>query len=99
VTGRSPVDRGKPGSKIHAFGDRQGLPLNLKVTAANVNDHIVLDQVVDEVRPVRQPVGRPRQRPGKLHADKGYDYQSCRQALRERNITARIAQGPGKVVR
>jgi transposase len=44
------------------------------------------------VRPVRQPVGRPRQRPGKLHADKGYDYPSSRHVLRKRNITARVAR-------
>jgi transposase InsO family protein len=39
LTGPSPVDRGKPGSKIHAIGDRGGLPLHVDVSAANVNDH------------------------------------------------------------
>jgi IS5 family transposase len=48
--------------------------------------------VVDGITPVRQPLGRPRKRPSKLHADKGYDYPVCREALRERNITARIAR-------
>jgi IS5 family transposase len=36
--------------------------------------------------------GRPRKRPAKLHADKGYDYPSCRRLLRRRGITARIAR-------
>ena len=36
--------------------------------------------------------GRPRFRPEKLHADKGYDYAFCRRALRERGIRARIAR-------
>ena len=36
--------------------------------------------------------GRPRCRPAKLHADKGYDYARCRQACRERHIQARIAR-------
>jgi transposase len=91
-TGPSPVDRGKPGSKIHAMGDRNGLPVTVEVSAANVNDHTMLEDVVDGVQPVRQPVGRPRKRPGQLHADKGYDYRSCRQALARRRIKARIAR-------
>jgi transposase len=36
--------------------------------------------------------GRPRRRPAKLHADKGYDYPSCRQALRCRGIIPRVAR-------
>lgn len=86
------MDRGKPGSKIHAISDRQGLPLTVEVSAGNVNDHTLLEDVIDGVRPVRQPVGRPRKRPGKLHGDKGYDYRSCRKALARRGITARIAR-------
>ncbi len=31
-------------------------------------------------------------RPDKLHADKGYDYDKCRKALRERGIQGRIAR-------
>nr|WP_230416179.1 IS5 family transposase [Micromonospora tarapacensis] len=92
LTGPSPVDRGKPGSKIHAMSDRGGLPLTVEVSAANVNDHIVLADVIDGVRPVCQPVGRPRKRPGKLHGDKGYDYLSCRKIPARRGITARIAR-------
>jgi transposase len=86
------VDRGKPGSKIHAVGDRGGLPLHVDISAANVNDHRMLEDVVDGMRPVRQPVGRPRKRPVKLHGDKGYDYPECRELLRERNIVPRIAR-------
>jgi transposase len=72
--------------------DRNGLPLHAEVSAANVNDHRLLEDVVDAITPVRQPVGRPRKRPGKLHGDKGYDYRSCRQALARRRIKARIAR-------
>ena len=36
--------------------------------------------------------GRPRRRPGKLHADKGYDNRRVRRYLRRRGITARIAR-------
>lgn len=33
LTGPSPADRGKPGSKIHALSDRAGLPLVLAIPA------------------------------------------------------------------
>ena len=36
--------------------------------------------------------GRPRRRPGKLHADKGYDYPRCRRYLSRRGIGVRIAR-------
>jgi transposase len=48
--------------------------------------------MLDGITPVRQPVGRPRKRPVKLHGDKGYDYPSCRELLRARHIVARIAR-------
>ncbi|CAO3402612.1 Mobile element protein [Azospirillum palustre] len=41
---------------------------------------------------IRQCAGRPRRRPAKLHADKGYDFAHCRQALRRRGIIPRIAR-------
>ena len=36
--------------------------------------------------------GRPRRRPEKLHADKGYDYPRCRRYLQRRGIKVRIAR-------
>lgn len=36
--------------------------------------------------------GRPRRRPEKLHADKGYDYPRCRSYLHRRGIKVRIAR-------
>jgi IS5 family transposase len=62
------------------------------ISAANLNDHHLLEDMVDGIQPIRRPVGRPRKRPGKLHGDKGYDYPECRQLVRERNITPRIAR-------
>lgn len=44
------------------------------------------ESVIDAVQPVGGLQGWPRRRPGKLHADKGYDYEKCRKALRERGI-------------
>ncbi len=42
--------------------------------------------------PVRGKVGRPRRRPARLSADRGYDYPSHRRQLRRRGITAEIAR-------
>lgn len=62
-------------------------------TAANVHDSKALEEAVDTVPPVRKAgCGRPRKRPKKLHADKGYDFPRCRKALRKRSITPRIAR-------
>ena len=36
--------------------------------------------------------GRPRRRPDKLHADKGYDHRRCRAECRARSIAPRIAR-------
>lgn len=42
------------------------------LTAANVHDSKVLEESVDTIKPIKRPGrGRPRKRPGKLHADKG----------------------------
>jgi transposase len=36
--------------------------------------------------------GRPRRRPGKLHADKAYDHHRCRRECQARGIVPRIAR-------
>lgn len=53
----------------------------------------MLEEVLDSVPYVRNGrVGRPRRRPYKVHADKGYDFKRCRQAIRRRNGVPRIAR-------
>ena len=72
--------------------DRKGIPLTLIHSAANVHDSKVLEEAVDAIEPIRKPRGRPRKRPKKLHAEKAYDFPRCREALRKRGITPRIAR-------
>ncbi|CCF86025.1 transposase (fragment) [Nitrolancea hollandica Lb] len=72
--------------------DRQGIPLAVRLTAANVHDSLVFEVLIDQIPPIKRPRGRPRKRPAKLHADKGYDYRKCRQALTRRRIKVRIAR-------
>jgi hypothetical protein len=72
--------------------DRQGVPLAVRLTAANVHDSKVLEALLDAVPALRTGRrGRPRCRPAKLHADRGYDYQRCRAACHRRHIRPRIA--------
>ncbi|CAA9398119.1 MAG: hypothetical protein AVDCRST_MAG03-999 [uncultured Rubrobacteraceae bacterium] len=58
--------------------------LTATISAVNVHDFRLLEEVVDSVEPVRGRRGRPRKRPEKLHADKGYDFPRCRRFLRRR---------------
>ena len=56
-----------------------------------MHDSAMPEEVVDAVPPIQQPRGGPRQRPGKLHADKAYDHR-LRRALTRRRIQLRIAR-------
>lgn len=38
------------------------------ITAANVHDSMVFEELIDAVEPIKRPRGRPRKRPEKLHA-------------------------------
>ncbi len=62
------------------------------LSGANVHDSTVFDDLIDAVPPIRGRLGRPRKRPAKLHADKGYDDPRCRSALTTRRIKVRIAR-------
>jgi transposase len=73
-------------------GERGGIPLASLLTGANRHDSIVFEELLDAIPPIKQANGRRRKRPGKLHADKGYDLPRCRQALRWRHIRIRIAR-------
>jgi transposase len=86
------VDRGRPGSKRHLLVDGNGTPLVAVLTGAEVHDSKIFEELVDGVEPVKGSRGRPRKRPEKLHADKGYDYQCCRRFLHRRGIKVRIAR-------
>ncbi|MHC3455692.1 IS5 family transposase [Streptomyces prasinus] len=92
LTGPNPVDRGKYGSKIHLITERTGLPISVGISGANLHDSQALIPLVKGIPPIRSRRGRRRRRPGKLHADKGYDYRHLRQWLSKRGIRHRIAR-------
>jgi len=90
--GANPVDRAKPGSKLHLAVEAGGLPLSLLVTGANSNDSLVFEALLDDIPSVRTPAGQWRRRPAKVHADKAYDHRRCRGYLTRRGIKVRIAR-------
>jgi transposase len=95
ATGKDPTNRGKLGTKRHIVVDHQGLPLAVSISGSNVHDSKMLEETVHAIPSLRLPHrqrGRPRKRPRKVRADKGYDYPRCRRALRRRGIVPHIAR-------
>jgi transposase len=75
--------------------DRNGVPLAVRLSAANAHDSTLFEPLLDGLPPILGPrgrPGRPRRRPAKLHADKAYDIPRCRRALTRRRIKVRIAR-------
>ncbi|MGW0886453.1 IS5 family transposase [Streptomyces sp. NPDC002671] len=91
-TGPSPVDRARPGSKHHLITEAHGIPLAVSLTGGNRNDVTQLMPLIQAVPPVRGRRGRPRRRPDKLYADRGYDHDKYRKQVRAVGITPIIAR-------
>jgi transposase len=91
-TGPSPVDRAKNGSKHHLLVDAGGIPLAFTLTGGNRNDVTQLIPLIEAVPAVRGRVGRPRRRPERVTADRGYDHDKYRRQLRQRGIRPEIAR-------
>src|SRR5215211_4962713 len=87
LTGPSPVDRARTGSKHHLLTDASGIPLAIALTGGNRNDVTQLLPLIDGVGPGRGKLGRPRQRAERLVADRGYDHDKYRRELRRRGVT------------
>ena len=92
LTGPSPVDRARTGSKHHLLVDAAGVPLAVALTGGNRNDVTQLLPLVDGITPVAGRVGRPRQRPDRIFADRGYDHDTYRRELWRRGVKPVIAR-------
>ena len=68
------------------------MPLAWALTGGNRNDVTQLIPLLDSVPPVRGRVGRPRRRPDRLVADRGYDHDKYRRQLWARGIKPVIAR-------
>jgi len=91
-TGPSPVDRGRAGSKHHLLVDATGIPLAYTLTGGNRNDVTQLIPLLERVPAVAGLVGRPRQRPDAVVADRGYDHDKYRRLVRKLGVTPVIAR-------
>jgi len=95
-TGPSPVDRGKLGHKWSVGVDRHGVPIGWALDGANRNDVKLLDPTLDAIDTNGLLVDVDT-----IHLDRGYDFDSLRRRLIERdlldvNIQPRRKPGQGR---
>lgn len=83
--------RGGFGSKIHFVCDRNGIPISSVLSGANRHDAPYFEPVLKSVS-IPQRRGRPKNRPAKLVADKGYDSGKIRKYCRRRGIKSMIPE-------
>src|ERR1035437_2092165 len=76
--------RGK-GTKWMVLVDGQGLPLGVRLESASPSEVTLAEATLAEVR-VPRSQGRPRQKPERVIADRGYDSDPLRRRLKKRGI-------------
>ncbi|MFG2896038.1 IS5 family transposase [Streptomyces zaomyceticus] len=91
LTGPSPVDRGKAGSKMHVLSDANGLPLLVGVSAANTHDSQALKPMVLGHQTRHAPPRPSFQTPATARRQ-GHDIPELRKWLRGKRIGVRIAR-------
>ncbi len=84
--------RGGLSTKLHLSCDGKGRPLSVVVTAGQHHESTQLGAVLDAIRVARSGSGRPRKRPERLIADKGFSFPSCRKLLKARSIPHTIPE-------
>ena len=84
--------RGGLTTKLHVVCDGRGRPLSMMITAGNINDTTMMSAVLENIRVPRDGKGRPRTRPDRVLADKGYPSRANRAWLRDRRIAATIPE-------
>ncbi len=80
------------GSKHHVLTDARGLPLAVSVTGGHRNDVTQLIPLVDAVASMEARDGRPRIRPERIVADRGYGHDKHRMLVGERRIEPVVAR-------
>ncbi len=78
--------RGGLSTKVHLICDGRGRPLSVLLTPGQRHGSTRLGALLDAIRVPRLGRSRPRKRPERLIADKGYDFSTCRGLLRRRGI-------------
>ncbi len=86
--GRSPVDRGKRGTKRSTAVDARGIPIGTVTAPANLHDSPLLAPTLDAVA---ETLGELPERVS-VHLDRGYDSKATRKRLEERGLLAEISK-------
>jgi len=84
--------RGGLTCKVHLVADGRGRPLGWVLTGGNINDTTMMTSVLGNIRVPRAALGRPRTRPDRVIADKGYPSKANRAWLRSHGIAATIPE-------
>ena len=79
--------------------DGKGRPLSWVLTGGNINDTTMMTAVLEQIRVPRPGTGRPRTRPDRVIADKGYPSKANRAWLRGRGIAATIPERDDQIAR
>ena len=74
------------GSKHHLLVDAAGVPLAVALTSGNRNDVTHPLPLVDGITPVAGKVNRPRERPDRIVADRGYEHDNDQRDLWRRGV-------------
>jgi transposase len=77
---------------VHLACDGKGRPLSVVLTPGQRNDGTQLEAVLDAIRVPRSGRGRPRKRPERLLADRGYGKGLYRRMLKARGIPHTIPE-------
>jgi transposase len=92
LTGPSPVDRRKAGSKRHVLTDGRGTPLTIRLTEAQRNDTTQCLPLLDQIPPLVGPTGgRPRCKPVAVVGDAAYGSRANCDGAKRRGIVPLLA--------
>jgi hypothetical protein len=72
--------------------DGQGIPLAVSLSGGNRHDVTQLIPLLDAIPRIGGLRGRPRNRPKRMFADRGYDFDKYRRLLWKRGIKPLIAR-------
>lgn len=85
-TGKSPVDRGKLGSKLSVLSDAKGIVIGLAVGSGNQHDSTLF---IDTLRSIPKFLKQPRRK--EMNLDSAYDSEQIRTILFNFNYLAKIS--------
>ncbi len=98
MTGNNPVDRSKLGTKRHILTDKDGIPLSVVISSANIHDIKLVTNVIDNVvvkRPAfsltKHRLDRKRKQQH-LCIDKAYNSKIVKQEIIKRGYVLHIPQ-------